>query len=70
MDNIDAINKIKFRIETESRIVGADKKAFGDLEMAIQALKNQERIIEILRDQRFTDETCIDEIAKIVGIHV
>jgi len=70
MDYRDAINKIKYRIETASRIVGANEKAFEDLEMAIQALKNQDRIIEILRDQGYTDDMCIEEITKIIGIYV
>ncbi len=72
MDNSDAINKIKYRIETASRIAGKGEnaKAFEDLEMAIQALENQDRIIEIIRYQGFTDDICIEEIAKIVRTHV
>jgi len=52
MNNRDAINKIKYRIETASRIVGkgGNQKAFEDLEMAIQAFENQNRIIRILRN--------------------
>ncbi len=72
MDNKDAINKIKYRIETASRIAGKGEtaKAFEDLEIAIQALENQNRIIRILRDQGLTDNMRIEEITKIVGIYV
>lgn len=43
MTTIEAIQMIKYRIETASEIVGKGKdgKAFQDLEMAIQALEKQ-----------------------------
>lgn len=46
MTNEEAINKIKYRIDTASRIAGtgADGKEFEDLEMAIQALGESKEI--------------------------
>ena len=44
-------------------------QAIGTVEEFENLKKKQARIIEILRTHRFTDERCIEEIAKVVGIY-
>ena len=48
MTNQKAIEKLKYRISTASKTVGIgeDGKAFEDMEMAITALKMQQKMIE------------------------
>ena len=48
MTNQEAIEKLKYRISTASKTVGIgeDGKAFEDMEMAITALKMQQKMIE------------------------
>ena len=72
MDIKDAIQMMKYRIETATQIAGKgeNRKAFEDMEMALKALENQEKIIEVLRDTRISDEEIIDKIIQIVGIHI
>ena len=45
-----------------------DYEAIGTIERFKELTENNGRIIEILRTNRFTDEECVEEIAKIVGI--
>ena len=49
MTNQEAIEKLKYRITTASKTVGIgeDGKAFEDMEMAITALKMQQKMIEL-----------------------
>lgn len=72
MDIKDAIQMMKYRITTATQIVGKgiDGKDYEDMEMAMKALENQEKIIEVLRDTRISDEEIIDKIIQIVGIHI
>lgn len=72
MDIKDAIQMMEYRIETATQIAGKGEngKAFEDMEMAMKALENQEKIIEVLRDTRISDEETIDKIIQIVGIHI
>lgn len=44
-------------------------EAIGTIERFKELTENNNRIIEILRTHRFTDEECIEEIAKIVGVY-
>lgn len=50
MTSKEAIKRMKYRIDTAAEIAGRgeDGKAFDDMELAIEALENQEVFIEML----------------------
>lgn len=50
MTNQEAINKIQYRIDTASKIVGngEDGNAFKDLEIAIEALEKLDKIKNVI----------------------
>lgn len=50
MTSKEAIERMKYRIDTAAEIAGCgeDGKAFEDMELAIEALENQEIFLEIL----------------------
>lgn len=68
MEINEAIEKIKWRIETASAIAGkgTDGNAFQDLEMAIEALKTKQKIIDILRDPVQSEGECVTEIINAI----
>ena len=72
MDIKDAIQMMKYRIETASQIAGKGEngKAFEDMEMAIEALEMKGKIVEVLRNTSMSDYEALDKIIQIVGIHV
>ena len=45
-------------------------RAIGTVDELKDLKEKNERIIEILRTHSYTDEMCVEEIAKIVGIHI
>ena len=63
MTNEDAIKKIEYRIATASKIAGTgvDGKAFEDLEMAIQALKES----KVIRNK--TIDEFVDKSWEVLG---
>ena len=72
MDIKDAIQMMKYRIETASQIAGKGEngKAFEDMDMAIEALEMKGKIVEVLRNTSMSDYEALDKIIQIVGIHV
>lgn len=66
MTSKEAIEKMKYRIDTAAEIAGRgeDGKAFEDMELAIEALENQEIILKILAEIECwctCEEMCQDE---------
>lgn len=66
-----AIDRIKYRIETASHIAGKgdDGKAFEDLELAIQALEKQVKLKEWIERQKQKDpwtEALRQDVIKMV----
>ena len=72
MDIKDAIEMMKYRIETATKIAGKGKdgKAFEDMEMAIEALEMKDEIVKVLRNTSMSNEEVLNKIIQIVGIHV
>lgn len=65
MTNQEAINRMQYRIDTATRIVGKgeDGKAFEDMEMAIEALKKQiENEWIILTDDEESYPDCFEYV--------
>ena len=66
----DAVKVIEARTTAIAAIIENQAyRAIGTIERFRELTENNNRIIEILRTHRFTDEECIEKITEIVGIH-
>lgn len=65
MDDYKAVELLNYAQSFDDCSFGAIKIA---IDKGIEALKLKQKIIDIIRDTRFSDDECLEKIMKLVGI--